>query len=71
MPSVVQLALPHTTESHMDTQGHLDRGECQELNAETMKRCTGRMVASYKITAELLMGFPVWQCSVCGRKEVK
>jgi hypothetical protein len=60
--TVVQLALLNTTESP------LDRGECQELNTDTMKRCTGRMEASYKITVELLMGFPSWCCSLCGRK---
>lgn len=65
MPSVVQLALPHTIPNPAD------RGECQELDTDTMTRCTGRMEVSYKITTELLMGYPVWECSACGRKVVK
>jgi hypothetical protein len=47
-----------------------DRGECQELNPATMKRCTGRMEASYITATPLLPSFPVWTCSACERKYV-
>lgn len=65
MPSVVQLALPNTTENPAD------RGECRELNADTLTRCTGRMMAEYIEATPLLLPFPVWRCSCCGRKDVK
>jgi hypothetical protein len=47
-----------------------DRGECQELNAETLTRCTGRMKVHYETIAGQI-GFPVWTCSACGKVVVK
>jgi hypothetical protein len=47
-----------------------DRGPCQELNADTLARCTGRMIVHYE-TLHGQIGFPVWTCSVCGRRDVK
>lgn len=45
-----------------------DRGECGELNADTMTRCDGRMMAEYIEATPLLAAFPVWVCSCCERK---
>lgn len=62
MASVVQLALPNTTENLND------RGPCGELNADTLKRCDGRMIVEYIETTPLLMGFPRWVCDKGERK---
>jgi hypothetical protein len=44
-----------------------DRGQCGELDPETMKRCDGRMVSDVRKTCPALVGFPVWTCSACGK----
>ena len=58
-----QLTLPEPTPG-------TDRGQCQGLNTETMKRCAGRMVATYVETSHALTAYSVWVCSVCGGKMV-
>ena len=54
-----QLTLPEPTP---DT----DRGECQDLDTETMKRCEGRMIVRYE-TLHGQIGYPVWTCDKCGK----
>lgn len=64
MRSAVQLTLPNTTDNATD------RGQCGELNADTLTRCTGRMVVHYE-TLHGQIGFPVWTCDSCRRVVVK
>lgn len=44
-----------------------DRGQCQDLDTETMKRCEGRMVATVRDHYLCFVGYPVWTCDKCGK----
>lgn len=53
-----------------------DRGQCQDLDTETMKRCEGRMIVTYKKESHTAGGMrysvscPVWTCDKCGKVAV-
>ncbi len=47
-----------------------DRGECGELDVETMTRCDGRRIVHYETFAGQI-GYPVWVCQKCGWRQAK